>query len=675
MRTYLLEKSRVVFQAESERNYHIFYQLCAASKLPEMAHLQLRDQSEFYYTRQGNCAVIKNIDDMAEFRETVKSLKLLGFSEKQQFEFFAIIAAVLHSGNISISEAARDSCKIEPDDEGFKSYCSLLGLGQESMEQLRKFLCIRELVSMREVISKPMTCAQAGQFRDALSKHIYALLFSHMVLLINRELGADLKPHRFIGVLDIYGFETFEINSFEQFCINFANEKLQQQFNHHVFKLEQEEYVLEKIEWTFIDYYDNQPCIDLIENPMGIFGLLDEECRMPRGSDQSWVDKLYVKCKPFKNFEKPRTSNTAFIIVHFADRVQYESQGFLEKNRDTVLEDQVQVLRSSTNQLLLELIKKKDEPTDTKTTKKQQTVGFQFRASLIQLVETLNSTTPHYIRCIKPNDKKAKYTMNNLRAMQQLRACGVLETVRISSAGFPSKQSYEDFINRFQVLFDCDTKKVPKDRLHSVCQNFLRSTIADDDKYKFGLTKIFFRAGQVAYLEKRRQDKYNEYGLVLQKFIRGWYNREAYKKLRSGIMAGQSLLRGYFTRSKVRKLREKKAAVVIQRAVRNHFLRSRVWQMCQERASVIIQRAVCNHYIRCKLLQIRASVVLIQSFVEVVPTPGGVAEAISRYHSCSRPAQKMIRSHMILFVDLLSDHFLRDGRLAGGLEFSWPHSV
>ena len=418
MRTYLLEKSRVVFQAEQERNYHIFYQLCAASKkLPEMGYLQLRDQSEFQYTRQGNCALIAGVDDMSDFLETRKSLDFLNFSETMQKEFFSIVAAVLHAGNIEFLEAERERCRIEEEDAAFQAFCTLMGLDAEASADMQKYLCYREIISMKEVFSKPMTKTEASHARDALAKHIYSLLFSMMVQLINQGLKGAQDPHRFIGVLDIYGFETFQVNSFEQFCINYANEKLQQQFNQHVFKLEQEEYVREQLNWTFIDYYDNQPCIDLIEKPLGVFDLLDEECRVPKGTDQSWVNKMYEKCKKYANFEKPRTSNSAFIIVHFADRVTYESTSFLEKNRDTVMEEQVRVLRGSTNELVRQLVKKEevvDDPSKAAKGKKTKTVGIQFRGSLMLLVETLNTTTPHYIRCIKPNDQKARSKVHSI---------------------------------------------------------------------------------------------------------------------------------------------------------------------------------------------------------------------------------------------------------------------
>jgi myosin-5 len=337
-----------------------------------------------------------------------------------------------------------------------------MGLDLASSEELRKWLCFRQIVSMKEVFTKPMTKAEASFARDALAKHIYSLLFQKIVTMINKSLASSSRPHRFIGVLDIYGFETFEWNSFEQFCINYANEKLQQQFNQHVFKLEQEEYVREKIDWTFIDFYDNQPCIDLIEKPLGILDLLDEECRVPKGADNAWVEKLYTKCKKYEQFVKPRLSNTGFIIVHFADRVEYQCAGFVEKNRDTVLEEQVQILRSSSNGIVRQLILDEESivgarspaaaaagsrsvvgtvprgggsllvpgggagrQTNTMTKQNRRTVGSQFRESLTLLMNTLNATTPHYVRCIKPNDSKESFVFEPRRAVQQLRGITV----------------------------------------------------------------------------------------------------------------------------------------------------------------------------------------------------------------------------------------------------------
>lgn len=462
MRTYLLEKSRVVFQSAEERNYHIFYQLCAASSLPEMAYLQLQHQDHFSYTRKGNCPTIDGVDDLAEFQETSRALTLLGFSEDQQADMFRIFAGLLHLGNVTIVDADHEGSSIPKTDTYLASFCSLMGLDVASSEELRKWLCFRQIVSMKEVFTKPMTKAEASFARDALAKHIYSLLFQKIVTMINKSLASSIRPHRFIGVLDIYGFETFEWNSFEQFCINYANEKLQQQFNQHVFKLEQEEYVREKIDWTFIDFYDNQPCIDLIEKPLGILDLLDEECRVPKGADNAWVEKLYTKCKKYEQFVKPRLSNTGFIIVHFADRVEYQCAGFVEKNRDTVLEEQVQILRSSSNGIVRQLILDEESivgarspaaaaagsrsvvgtvprgggsllvpgggagrQTNTMTKQNRRTVGSQFRESLTLLMNTLNATTPHYVRCIKPNDSKESFVFEPRRAVQQLRGITV----------------------------------------------------------------------------------------------------------------------------------------------------------------------------------------------------------------------------------------------------------
>lgn len=258
---------------------------------------------------------------------------------------------------------------------------------------------------------------------------------------------SDKQSYRAIFVV---GFETFETNSFEQFCINYANEKLQQQFNLHVFKLEQEEYIKEGIEWSMIDFYDNQPCIDLIETKLGILDLLDEECKMPRGSDGSWTEKLYSKCSKYSHFAKSRFGRSSFIINHFADKVEYDSRGFLEKNRDTVVEEQINAIKNSENSLLKRLFLSDNQKLQVSTTKlkvvsakvesgakksHKKSVGSQFRESLNDLMSTLNATTPHYVRCIKPNDNKTRFEFNPKRAVQQLRACGVLETVRISAAG------------------------------------------------------------------------------------------------------------------------------------------------------------------------------------------------------------------------------------------------
>ena len=280
MRTYLLEKSRVVFQAAEERNYHIFYQLCAARSQPELEGIYLKDCRDFIFTNQGNNPTIHNMDDVREFQKTHDSLLLLGFSETDIKSLYKVVSALLYLGNVAIlSRGARTGSGIsyvKEDDESLKVVAELLEVDEKP---LRTWLCTRKIVTKDEICKTPMDTLEATNAKNALAKCIYSNLFDWIVRNINKALATDFTIKNYIGVLDIYGFESFEVNSFEQFCINYANEKLQQQFNMHVFKLDQEEYVREGIEWKMIDFYDNQPCIDLIESKLGILDLLDEECR------------------------------------------------------------------------------------------------------------------------------------------------------------------------------------------------------------------------------------------------------------------------------------------------------------------------------------------------------------------------------------------------------------
>ncbi|XP_073474828.1 unconventional myosin-Va isoform X2 [Aquarana catesbeiana] len=593
MRTYLLEKSRVVFQAEEERNYHVFYQLCASASLPEFNILKLGSANSFHYTKQGGSPVIDGVDDAKELRNTRRACALLGIGDQYQLGIFRILASILHFGNVEFKSRDADSCLISPKHEPLIIFCDLMGVEYEEMSH---WLCHRKLVTATETFIKPLNRLQATNARDALSKHIYANLFNWIVCHVNKALLSSAKQNSFIGVLDIYGFETFEINSFEQFCINYANEKLQQQFNLHVFKLEQEEYMKEQIPWTLIDFYDNQPCINLIESKMGILDLLDEECKMPKGSDNTWAQKLYnTHLKTCPLFEKPRLSNVAFIIKHFADKVEYQCEGFLEKNKDTVFEEQVKVLKASKFKLLTELFQDDEQSTspttvtssgrtllsrtglrkpkpDQKSKEHKKTVGHQFRNSLHLLMETLNATTPHYVRCIKPNDFKYPFTFDSKRAVQQLRACGVLETIRISAAGFPSRWTYQEFFSRYRVLMK--QRDILSD-WRQTCKNVLEKLILDQDKYQFGKTKIFFRAGQVAYLEKIRADKLRVACIRIQKTIRSWLLRKKYLRMKKAAITIQRYVRGYQARCLAKFLRRTRAAIIIQKFQKMYVVRKR----------------------------------------------------------------------------------------------------
>ncbi|XP_032415622.1 unconventional myosin-Va isoform X6 [Xiphophorus hellerii] len=653
MRTYLLEKSRVVFQADEERNYHIFYQLCASANQPEFKNLRLSTANDFLYTRQGRSPVIEGVDDAKELRTTRHAFTLLGINESYQIGLFQVLAAILHLGNVEIKDRDSDSSLIAPNNRHLTAFCELVGVTYQDMSQ---WLCHRKLKTATETYIKPLPRLQATNARDALSKHIYAKLFNWIVEHVNKALVTNIKQHSFIGVLDIYGFETFEINSFEQFCINYANEKLQQQFNMHVFKLEQEEYMKEQIPWTLIDFYDNQPCINLIEAKMGILDLLDEECKMPKGSDDSWAQKLYnTHLKTCSLFEKPRMSNRAFIIQHFADKVEYQCEGFLEKNKDTVNEEQIHVLKASKFNLLVELFQdeekattptgqvpgtggrtrlsiKPDKGRDTSSKEHKKTVGCQFRNSLQMLMETLNATTPHYVRCIKPNDFKLAFSFDPKRAVQQLRACGVLETIRISAAGFPSRWTYQEFFSRYRVLMK-QKDVLPDKKL--TCKNVLEKLVQDQDKYQFGKTKIFFRAGQVAYLEKLRADKLRAACIRIQKTIRCWLARKKYLRQRSAAITIQRFTRGYQARCLAKFMRRTQAATIIQKyqrmcverkrfrqkqaaalamqtILRAYMARQKYQALLREHKAVIIQKHVRGWLARCWYKRCLEAIVYLQ---------------------------------------------------------------
>uniref|UniRef100_A0A673VWM7 Myosin VC n=1 Tax=Salmo trutta TaxID=8032 RepID=A0A673VWM7_SALTR len=600
MRTYLLEKSRVVSQSESERNYHIFYQMCACADQPEFKSLRLCEADEFRYTSMGGETGIEGVDDRKDMEETRRTFSLLGLTEDFQADVFKVLAGILHLGNVEIRNVGSDRSSISSSDPHMAAFCDLLGV---SPDGVTRWLCHRRFVMVAETVVKPVTSKRAVNARDALAKQIYAHLFDCVIHKINAALQVPGKQHSFIGVLDIYGFETFDVNSFEQFCINYANEKLQQQFNLHVFKLEQEEYMKEDIPWTLIDFYDNQPVIDLIEAKMGILDLLDEECLFPQGTDQNWIQKLYNYLVDNPLFEKPRMSNEAFIIQHFADKVEYQCWGFLEKNRDTLYEELIDTMRTSKFPLLANFfleeepggvgskgIKVRPARPGVKPANKnlRTTVGEKFRSSLYLLMETLNATTPHYVRCIKPNEEKMPFEYDSKRVVQQLRACGVLETIHISAQSYPSRWTYIEFYSRYSILMSQQELLLTDKK--QTCRTVLQRLIQDSNQYKFGRTKIFFRAGQVAYLEKLRLDRLRGACVTIQKHVRGWSHRRTFLRMREAAVVLQQYVRG---QRRIRKsvtaaaLKQGWAAVVIQRYWRGYLTRQ-IYRTVRS-SSIIIQ--------------------------------------------------------------------------------------
>ncbi|KAI0472030.1 putative myosin MYO2 [Xylariaceae sp. FL0804] len=633
IRTYLLERSRLVFQPLKERNYHIFYQFLAGATDKEKQELGLLPVEQFEYLNQGSAPVIDGVDDKAELAATKASLTKIGVDDAQQAGIFNLLAGLLHLGNVKITASRNDSV-LAPTEPSLEKACSILGIDATNFA---KWIVKKQLVTRGEKIVSNLTQQQAIVVRDSVAKYIYSALFDWLVEIINRSLASEevlTRVSSFIGVLDIYGFEHFAKNSFEQFCINYANEKLQQQFNSHVFRLEQEEYVREQIDWTFIDFADNQPCIDLIEGKLGILSLLDEESRLPMGTDEQFVTKLHHNFATDKNkfYKKPRFGKSSFTVCHYAVDVTYESDGFIEKNRDTVPDEHMEVMRASTNRMLRHVltaalaVREKDvassssavaKPTGRKigvAVNRKPTLGGIFRSSLIELMSTIGQTNVHYIRCIKPNEAKEAWKFEGPMVLSQLRACGVLETIRISCAGYPGRWTYEEFALRYYLLvpstqWQTEIRQLVKDILAKALGSL---TGSKSDNYQLGLTKIFFRAGMLAHLEHMRQSRMSEAAILIQKNLKAKYYRRKYLEARESVIELQSLARAHMTRVKAQELRTVKAATTIQRVWKGQKQRKAYLQI---RNNVVLVQATAKGYLyRKQIMETRIgnAVILIQ---------------------------------------------------------------
>ncbi|CDO95324.1 unnamed protein product [Kluyveromyces dobzhanskii CBS 2104] len=665
VRTYLLERSRLVFQPNTERNYHIFYQVLSGLSDDEKSQLKLTKVEDYHYLNQGGDSQIAGVDDAAEYRDTVDALSLVGIQQNTQFQLFKILAALLHIGNIEIKKSRNDA-SLFSDEPNLQIAAELLGIDASNFA---KWVTKKQITTRSEKIVSNLNYHQAVVSRDSVAKFIYSALFDWLVeninnVLCNPEVVSEI--HTFIGVLDIYGFEHFQKNSFEQFCINYANEKLQQEFNQHVFKLEQEEYVKEQIEWSFIEFNDNQPCIDLIENKIGILSLLDEESRLPAGTDEGWTHKLYETLnKPPTNevFSKPRFGQTQFIVSHYALDVTYDVEGFIEKNRDTVTDGHLEVLKASTNETLLsilETIDKNAEKLAEKQAQKQEaqkkpgpvsrkivrkpTLGSMFKQSLIDLMETINSTNVHYIRCIKPNEDKEAWKFDNLMVLSQLRACGVLETIRISCAGFPSRWTYAEFALRYHILIPSEfwsnvlQSDPSEEDVKNLCKEILKHTMDDTAKYQAGNTKIFFKAGMLAHLEKLRTDKLFVSSVLIQKKIKGLLHRKKYLNTVDAIINLQAHVIGTVVRLRIENDFKTNAALLIQSELRGVTVRNatsfiistitKIQSMARKQiirtellarrrndAAVSIQKNVRSFQPRRRFVNERKGSVTIQSFI------------------------------------------------------------
>uniref|UniRef100_A0A8C6X6K5 Myosin heavy chain 7B n=1 Tax=Naja naja TaxID=35670 RepID=A0A8C6X6K5_NAJNA len=535
---YLLEKSRVIFQQPGERSYHIYYQILSGKK-PELQDMLLVSSNpyDYHFCSQG-VTTVDNLDDGEELMATDHAMDILGFSNDEKYGCYKIVGSIMHFGNMKFKQKQREEQAEAEGTESADKASYLMGIS--SADLIKGLLHPRVKVG-NEYVTKGQTVDQVVYAVGALAKATYDRMFKWLVMRINKTLDTKLARQFFIGVLDIAGFEIFEFNSFEQLCINFTNEKLQQFFNHHMFVLEQEEYKKEGIEWVFIDFgLDLQACIDLIEKPLGILSILEEECMFPKATDMTFKAKLYdnhIGKSP--NFQKPRPDKRRkyeahFELVHYAGVVPYTIFGWLEKNKDPLNETVVGVFQKSQNKLLNSLYENYVSSSAGVKEKRKKAASFQtvsslHKENLNKLMTNLRATQPHFVRCIIPNETKTPGAMDPFLVMHQLRCNGVLEGIRICRKGFPNRILYADFKQRYRIL---NPAAIPDDKFvdsRKATEKLLLSLDIDHTQYKFGHTKVFFKAGLLGLLEEMRDERLAKIITLLQARMRGRLMRIEYK--------------------------------------------------------------------------------------------------------------------------------------------------
>ncbi|XP_022991847.1 myosin-12 isoform X2 [Cucurbita maxima] len=580
IRTYLLERSRVCQVSDPERNYHCFYMLCAAPP-EDVKKYKLGDPRTFHYLNQTNCYEVANVDDSREYLETRNAMDVVGISEDEQDAIFRVVAAILHLGNIDFMKGKEfDSSKVKDEKSNYhlETAAELLMCDAKALEHS---LCQRVIVTPDGNITKPLDPDAAALSRDALAKTVYSRLFDWIVDKINSSIGQDPNAASLIGVLDIYGFESFKINSFEQLCINLTNEKLQQHFNQHVFKMEQEEYTKEEINWSYVEFVDNQDVLDLIEKkPGGIIALLDEACMFPKSTHETFAQKMYQTYKGHKRFSKPKLARTDFTINHYAGDVTYQADHFLDKNKDYVVAEHQALLDASKCSFVANLFP--PLPEESSKQSKFSSIGTRFKQQLQALMETLNTTEPHYIRCVKPNTVLKPGIFENFNVLNQLRCGGVLEAIRISCAGYPTKRTFDEFLDRFGMLApDISDGSDEKSACIAICDRMgLKG-------YQIGKTKVFLRAGQMAEMDARRTEILASAIRRIQRQIRTHLTRKEFIALRKATIHMQKLWRGQLARKLYEELRREAASIRIQKHARAHADRKSYKKLLE--SAIVIQ--------------------------------------------------------------------------------------
>jgi myosin heavy chain 6/7 len=561
MVTYLLEKSRLTFQAELERCYHAFYNIMSDAVADCKAKCLLTDNIyDYWWVSQGKVTV-ESIDDKEDMQFADEAYDILGFSQEEKYNVYKLTAVVMHMGNLTkdFVPVGKDEQAEVKDETNALKVANLCGIDAEWMIT---YFCKPKLKVGTEWVSKGQSCSGAASSVSGIGRKIYELVFRFIVDKCNETIiDPTMKKVHYIGCLDIAGFEIFDYNGFEQICINFCNEKLQQFFNQHMFVLEQEEYVREGIDWANVDFgMDLQKCIDMFEKPMGLLAILEEESLFPKATDQTFAAKLHEnllgKCENFQKANPKPDPNAHFAVIHYAATVSYNLTGWLEKNKDPLNDTVVELMKNGSNTLLVKCFE--DHPGQPTEVKKDgggggrkkgggKTVSSFYKGQLDDLMKTLYATEPSFIRCVVPNTHKIPGGVEPGLVMHQYQCNGVLAGIAICRKGFPNKMVYPEFKVRYNILAAQAVAKAKNDK--NAARAVLDAISLEAEKYRLGHTKVFFRAGILGYMEEVREDRIGSVLSWLQAQARGKASRLVFKKMQDQKLAlycCQRTIRNYY---------------------------------------------------------------------------------------------------------------------------------